>query len=80
MGAVPIEVRIRSRFLVTTDVLGFPTEKEIKRLVDDVGEKGRVDDMIPQWDGREDSFATKNEVHERGPITTMSQIVLEWGT
>jgi len=61
-----IEVRVRSRFLVRGDVRGFPTEKEIKKLVDNVSKKGRVDDVVPQRGGGEDSFTTENEIHEGG--------------
>ena len=73
--STPIEMRVRGRFLVRSDVRGFPAEKEIKRLVDDVGEKGRIDDIVPQRGGGEDSFATKNKVHEGGSIISMSRTV-----
>jgi hypothetical protein len=33
----PVEVRIGSRLLVTSDIQRFPTEEEIKTLVDDFG-------------------------------------------
>jgi hypothetical protein len=71
-------VRVRSRFLVRSDVRRFPAEKEIKRLVDDAGEEGRVDDVVPQRGGREDGFTTENEVHEGGSIAPMSQVVRKW--
>jgi hypothetical protein len=50
--------------LVTTNILRFPAEKEVKRLVDDVGEQRGVDDIVPQRSGRKDGFTTENEVHE----------------
>lgn len=65
---IPIEVRVRGRFLIRRDVRGFPAEKEIKRLVDDAGEKRRIDDVVPERSGREDGFAAENEVHEGGSI------------
>lgn len=74
---VPVEVRVRGRFLVTRDVLRFPAEKKIERLVDDAGEKRRVDDIVPQRGGRKDGFATENEVQEGGSIRLMSLAV--WG-
>lgn len=76
-STVPVEVRVRGGFLVTGDVLGFPTEKEIKRFVDDAGEQRRVDDIAPQRGGRKDGSTTKNEVHKGGSVTPMSQAV--WG-
>lgn len=44
-------MRVRSGFLVRSNILRFPVEKEIKRLVNDVGEKGRVDNIVPQRGG-----------------------------
>ena len=66
---VPVEVRVRGGFLVTSDVIGFPAEKEIERLVDDVGEQRRVDDIVPQRGGGKNSFTAENEVHEGGSNT-----------
>ena len=74
---VPVEVRVGGGLLVTSNVLGFPTEKEIERFVDEGGEKRRVDDVVPVRGGRKDGFTTENEVHEGGSITPMSQVV--WG-
>jgi len=56
------------------NILRFPAEKEIKRLVNDVGEKGRVDDVVPQRSGRKDGFTTENKVYEGGSIVLMSQV------
>ena len=44
---IPVEVGVRSRFLVTRDIRQFPTEKKIEALVDDVGEERRVNDIVP---------------------------------
>ena len=75
---IPIEVRVPSQFLVRSDVRRFPAEKEIKRLVDDVGKKGRVDNVIPQQSGGKDRFTTENEVREGGSIMLMSWVFWEW--
>jgi len=69
---VPVEVRVGGGLLVTSDVLGFPTKKEIERFVDDGGEQRRVYDVVPVRGRRKDGFTTENEVHEGGPITPMS--------
>ena len=68
-------MRVRGGFLVASDIPRFPTEKEIKRLVDDGGEQRRVDDVVPQRGGGKDGFTTENEVHEGGSITPMSRVV-----
>ena len=75
---IPIEVRVPSQFLVRCDVRGFPAEKEIKRLMDDVGKKGRVDNVILRQSGGKDRFATENEVREGGSIMLMSWVFWEW--
>lgn len=77
-NTVPIEVRVRSGFLVTSDIRRFPTEQEIKALVDDVGEQRRVDDIAPHRCRRKDSFTTENKVHEGGAVTPMSQVPRKW--
>jgi hypothetical protein len=77
VNTIPVKVRVCSRFLVTADVRRFPTEQEIKTLVDNVGEQRRVDDVVPQRSGREDGFTTENKVHEGGSSTSMSQAAWE---
>lgn len=74
---IPVEVRVRSGLLVTSDIRRFPTEQEIKTLVNDGSEQRRVDDIVPQWGGREDGFTTENKVHEGRSITSMSQVTRE---
>lgn len=74
VDTIPVEMRVRSGFLVTTDIRRFPAEQEIETLVDGVGEQRGVDDIVPQRGGREDGFTTENEVHEGGPITPVSQV------
>ena len=77
IDTIPVEVRVRGGFLVTTDIRRFPTEQEIETLVNDTGEQRRVDDVVPQRGGREDCFTTENKEHEGGTSTSMSQVVWE---
>ena len=77
---IPIEVRVCGRFLIGSNVLRFPAEKEIKGLVDNAGEKGRVDDVVPKRGRGEDSLTAENEVHEGGSDMTVSRVVWEWKT
>ena len=67
-GTIPVEVRVRGRFLVISDILRSPVEKETKRFVDGAGEQRGVDDIAPPRGGRKDGSAAENEVNEGGSI------------